>query len=138
LSVIRPIVAFLLCLLVSLAVLDVGILFPDFVVGNTGDDWGQLIGILALVNAIAAPVVAFGGFLTGFFVLSGQRENGNSSQLDWMTKFGALAGATYGGLAFLIISESAGAVAIGCGAGAVAGALCGVIWCLLVERPRHA
>jgi hypothetical protein len=113
-------------------------LSPDLVAGNAGGDWRQLMGVLALVNAVAAPIVAFGGFLAGFFVLSGNRENGRSVRLDWMIQFGGLAGAIYGALTFLLISQSGSAFAIGACAGAVSGLLSGAIWCLMVERPRDA
>ena len=137
-SVIRAIVAFLICLLFSLVILDVGILLPDFAAGNGGDDWWQLVGAITLVNVVAAPVVAFGGLLGGFFVLSGNRENANSSRLKWMMKYGALAGGVYGALAFVLISQMGIAFITGACAGAIAGALSGTIWCVMVEQPRHA
>jgi len=138
LSVIRPIVAFLLCLALSVAVFDVAVLAPDVLAGNAGGDFRQFFGLLALVNVFAAPVIAFGGFLAGFFVLSGNREDGTSRQMTWMVKAGAIAGAIYGSLAFVLISQVGVAFAIGAAAGAVAGGLSGAIWCAMVERPRHA
>ena len=136
--VIRPIVAFFACLLISLAILDVGMLLPDAVTGHVSGHWRQLFGILVLTNLFAAPVVAFGGFIAGLFILRGQRENGNSSDLDWMVKLGALSGATYGALASALMSQGAIACLIDAGAGAVAGAISAAVWCVTVERPRHA
>ena len=135
---IRPVAAFFLCLSLSLVILDVGMLVPDFVAGDAEGDWRGLLGLFLLVDAFATPVVALGGLLSGFFVLSGNRDDGTSTQLGWMVKFGTIAGAIYGALALGLISQSGLAFAIGGCVGAVAGAMSGAIWCLMVERPRHA
>jgi len=113
-----------------LLLLDIVLLWPAF---PAEYDDVKVGGAALLIDLFAAPVVVIGGLLGGFVLLAGRRNTGDTRRLDWMAGWGALIGAAYC-IVLSLLMRAVDFWPVLLITGAAAGALSGVIWCLLVER----
>jgi hypothetical protein len=129
LRIFRGVVVFLLCAVISLLILDLGLIILNWSVEGTAD---LLVGSLMFLPFIIAGGVTFGSLL---LLANEPKDRANER---WLVMRGLVSGLLYSA----IVPVSFGAIVpralVLVAAGGAAGAVSGFLWCRLVERYGNA